>query len=100
MDELELIKEVESTVNEIKYAVKKAAVQSNDRSSFTVVTQEDHTYLLTLSNKGFFVQSEIGSSSSFLGCYFETIYSFLDKASPGYRRSFCKSLADKLNKIQ
>lgn len=103
MDNFDLVAEVQSVVNEIKFAVKEVSINNKDLTYFTVATLENNIYCVRLTTTGFLVEKQVlakGSEVNLEGKCFESIYAFLDTASPGYRESFVSSLSGKLKGLE
>lgn len=100
MDDEEIAREIENVAKEIDFAVLKVKIHEDNHSKLTIVSHEGVSYGLALSNRGFLVEKQSNPERANLeGRYFETIYSFLDTASPNYRKSFAQNLTDKLNEL-
>nr|XP_039262053.1 GSK3-beta interaction protein-like [Styela clava] len=106
MDDIDLVQEVKSVAEEIRFAVDKVVIDATDPYSFTVTIKEGVTFHLSLSSRGFLVenqsQGDPNTQSEVIilkGQCFETIYAFLDKASPAYRVAFVQDISKKLNAI-
>ena len=95
--------EAEAVISDISYAVKHIQISSTlqstgDRIYLNIHTKEDQSFCMELSARGFrIVGHQYNENIMNTETYYETIYSFLDSVSPGYRQSFSDSLTDKLS---
>lgn len=102
MDNFNAAQEVESVIKEISFAVKEALINESDPTRFSITVLENINFQIRLSESGFFVEKQTPDhhNPALEGKCFETIYSFLDTASPLYRDKFVTDLTSKLEKIQ
>lgn len=106
MDDIDLVQEVKSAAEEIRFAVDKVIIDDTDPCRFSITIQEGTVFVLSLSSSGFLVETQSPGSSEgaevkiLKGQCFETIYAFLDNASPAYRKSFFQDLSKKLNQLE
>ncbi|XP_031703773.1 GSK3-beta interaction protein isoform X1 [Anarrhichthys ocellatus] len=99
--------EAEAVVNDVRFAVDEMHVSqslssASDVAYINVETREGNRYCLELTESGLrvvgyaFNQVDEDLDTQ----YYETVYSLLDKLSPGYREAFGNALLQRLERLK